>query len=49
MIEKLHNMGFKVMLWVCPYVSADGFKFDAGNPIINENEETSWKNERLSP
>lgn len=23
MIEKLHKMGFKVMLWICPFVSAD--------------------------
>jgi alpha-glucosidase (family GH31 glycosyl hydrolase) len=23
MISKLHDMGFKVMLWVCPFVSAD--------------------------
>ncbi|MDR1055178.1 MAG: glycoside hydrolase family 31 protein [Prevotellaceae bacterium] len=23
MVEKLHNMGFKIMLWVCPFVSAD--------------------------
>ena len=23
MIDELHEMGFKVMLWVCPYVSAD--------------------------
>lgn len=23
MIEKLHEMGFKVMLWVCPFVSPD--------------------------
>jgi len=23
MVEKLHAMGFKVMLWVCPFVSAD--------------------------
>lgn len=23
MIRKLHNMGFKVMLWVCPYVTPD--------------------------
>jgi len=23
MIDKLHKMGFKVMLWVCPFVSAD--------------------------
>jgi len=23
MIQKLHTMGFKVMLWICPFVSAD--------------------------
>jgi alpha-glucosidase (family GH31 glycosyl hydrolase) len=23
MVEQLHKMGFKVMLWVCPFVSAD--------------------------
>jgi len=23
MIVKLHNMGFKVMLWVCPFISSD--------------------------
>ncbi|MDR1809134.1 MAG: glycoside hydrolase, partial [Prevotella sp.] len=23
MIEQLHSMGFKVMLWICPFVSAD--------------------------
>jgi len=23
MVNKLHDMGFKVMLWVCPFVSAD--------------------------
>ncbi|MBI9061900.1 MAG: hypothetical protein JEZ14_07910 [Marinilabiliaceae bacterium] len=23
MIDELHNMGFKVMLWVCPFISAD--------------------------
>ena len=23
MVKQLHNMGFKVMLWVCPFVSAD--------------------------
>ena len=23
MVAKLHDMGFKVMLWVCPFVSAD--------------------------
>jgi len=23
MVEKLHEMGFKVMLWICPFVTAD--------------------------
>ncbi len=23
MVDKLHKMGFKVMLWICPFVSAD--------------------------
>ncbi len=27
MINKLHSMGFKVMLWVCPFVSADSPEF----------------------
>lgn len=27
MINKLHTMGFKVMLWVCPFVSADSEVF----------------------
>jgi len=27
MIEKLHAMGFKVMLWVCPFISADSEEF----------------------
>lgn len=27
MMEELHGMGFKVMLWVCPYVSADGYLY----------------------
>lgn len=27
MIEKLHAMGFKVMLWICPFVSPDSLVF----------------------
>lgn len=27
MIDELHALGFKVMLWVVPYVTADGFSF----------------------
>jgi alpha-glucosidase (family GH31 glycosyl hydrolase) len=29
MMQKLHSMGFKVMLWVCPFVSADSEVFRA--------------------
>ena len=27
MVERLHEQGFKVMLWVCPFVSADSEEF----------------------
>ena len=27
MIDSLHNMGFKVMVWVCPFVSPDSYIF----------------------
>lgn len=27
MIDDLHKMGFKVMVWVCPYVAADSIRF----------------------
>lgn len=27
MIEKLHNMGYKIMLWVCPYVTPDSIRY----------------------
>ncbi len=51
MVDKLHNWGFKVMLWVCPFVSPDSptyrelskkgylIKDESGNPII-----TKWWN-----
>ncbi len=31
MIENLHEMGFKVLLWVVPYVCADGYDFVCNN------------------
>lgn len=27
MVKRLHNQGFKIMLWVCPFVSADSPEF----------------------
>lgn len=46
MMDSLHNMGFKVMLWACPFISADSYihrdlsekgyllKDSTGNPAI---------------
>jgi alpha-glucosidase len=42
MIEKLHEMGFKVMLWVCPFVSPDSPVYRAlaaEGFLIRENTE----------
>lgn len=48
MIEKLHTLGFKVMLWVTPYISPDGPSFrelskkgylinnSSGNPAVRK-------------
>ncbi len=50
MIEKLHRMGFMVMVWICPFVSADSetFRYLAkeGMLILDEqkNREILWKN-----
>ena len=27
MVDELHHMGFKVMLWICPFVSADSYEY----------------------
>lgn len=51
MVHELHKLGFKVMLWVCPFVSPDSVTFrqlrDAGALLSNaENEPTmrTWWN-----
>ncbi|RUS46071.1 glycoside hydrolase family 31 protein [Cohnella sp. AR92] len=43
MVEKLHGMGFKVMLWVCPYVSADctEYKKLLANDLLMKNADGS--------
>ncbi len=38
MVDELHEMGFKVMLWVVPYVRADGLFFINHTLDILENE-----------
>ena len=52
MIDKLHDMGFKVMLWVCPFVSADSEVFrqlaEHGMLLLDEErtQEVLWANTR---
>ncbi|AKP64058.1 hypothetical protein FC99_GL000277 [Levilactobacillus koreensis JCM 16448] len=48
MIDELHDMGFKVMVWVCPFVSADSMEYrelrdkqmllrePSGEPVVRE-------------
>jgi alpha-glucosidase len=50
MMDSLHQMGFKVMLWICPFVSADQYLIY--NELRNkkalllhkENENATWEN-----
>lgn len=50
MIKKLHDMGFQVMLWICPFISPDSevFRYLAqeGMLILNhqENQDILWSN-----
>jgi alpha-glucosidase (family GH31 glycosyl hydrolase) len=52
MMKKLHSMGFKVMLWVCPFVSADSEVFRAlakdGMLILDpqKTQDILWSNTR---
>lgn len=52
MVEKLHEMGFQVMLWVCPFVSADSTVFrklaEEGLLILDpqKTQDILWANTR---
>jgi alpha-glucosidase (family GH31 glycosyl hydrolase) len=52
MIRKLHEMGFKVMVWVCPFVSADSevFRFLAEKGMLildpQKTQDILWANTR---
>ena len=40
MVDELHEMGFKVLLWVVPYVCADGVKFVRSlRPLVGTDPE----------
>lgn len=44
MIESLHQMGFKVMLWVCPFISADSDvyrKLSAEGALLKNKDSTT--------
>lgn len=50
MMDKLHKLGFKVMLWICPFVSADSdeFRYLAKEGMLlqekKEDKQVSWEN-----
>ena len=50
MIKKLHDMGFQVMLWVCPFISPDSevFRYLAKEGMLlldpQETQEVLWAN-----
>jgi len=50
MIDKLHGMGFKVMIWICPFISADSEVFrhlaEEGMLILNgeRTQDVMWAN-----
>jgi alpha-glucosidase len=52
MMAELHRMGFKVMLWVCPFVSADSADFrylaDQGLLLLDpqKTQDILWANTR---
>lgn len=49
MVDKLHKMGFKVMLWICPFVSADQamiyntLKESKGFLLQKSSENDTWQ------
>lgn len=53
MMDELHAMGFKVMLWVCPFVSSDQYRIihrlmqDKALLLHKETENTTWETATL--
>ena len=50
MIDKLHGMGFKVMVWICPFISSDSevFRYLAKEGMLllegERTQDISWAN-----
>jgi alpha-glucosidase (family GH31 glycosyl hydrolase) len=46
MVDELHGMGFKVMLWVCPYIQPDGKHF---TELLHDEKEVVWLRSATDP
>jgi len=46
MMDELHGMGFKVMLWVCPYIQPDGPHFAR---LMHDRDTTVWLRSAKDP
>ncbi|UCF35442.1 MAG: alpha-galactosidase [Acidobacteriota bacterium] len=49
MVDRLHELGFKVMLWVCPYISPNGPFYKDLQLASNRRGETVWIVNRDKP
>ena len=46
MMDELHGMGFKVMLWVCPYIQPDGKHF---TELLHDEKDVVWLRSAKDP
>jgi alpha-glucosidase len=46
MMDELHGMGFKVMLWVCPYIQPDGKLF---TELLHDEKDVVWLRSAKDP
>jgi alpha-glucosidase len=46
MVDELHGLGFKVMVWVCPYIRSDGQRFAA---LSHDATRTVWIRNASAP
>lgn len=46
MIDELHSMGFRLMLWVCPYIRPDGKEF---TELLHDRSRVVWLRSATNP
>jgi len=46
MIDELHTMGFRLMLWVCPYIRPDGKEF---TELLHDRSRVVWLRSAKNP